>query len=119
MDGTPQEITNLVGREVYSNNGVFVGEVRDVHLDFERQTVTELALQDLNDELFHGRIDPGKGVMVPYRWVRAVGERCARREFGTGSLRLRTRSCFRSSNPRPVPGTASGGPPPRSVAAAC
>ncbi|WP_136590001.1 PRC-barrel domain-containing protein [Salinigranum halophilum] len=74
MDGTPQEITNLVGREVYSNNGVFVGEVRDVHLDFERQTVTELALQDLNDELFHGRIDPGKGVMVPYRWVRAVGD---------------------------------------------
>ncbi|AUV82112.1 photosystem reaction center subunit H [Salinigranum rubrum] len=74
MDGTPQEITNLVGREVYSNNGVFVGEVRDVHLDFERQTVTELALQDLNNELFHGRIDPGKGVMVPYRWVRAVGD---------------------------------------------
>jgi sporulation protein YlmC with PRC-barrel domain len=53
---------------------VFVGEVRDVHLDFERQTVTELALQDLNDELFHGRIEPGKGVMVPYRWVRAVGD---------------------------------------------
>ena len=74
MDGTPQEITNLVGREVYSNNGVFVGEVRDVHLDFERQTVTELALQDLNNELFHGRIDPGKGVMVPYRWVRDVGD---------------------------------------------
>ena len=74
MDGTPQEITNLVGREVYSNNGVFVGEVRDVHLDFERQTVTELALRDLNNELFHGRIEPGKGVMVPYRWVRAVGD---------------------------------------------
>ncbi|WP_152040661.1 PRC-barrel domain-containing protein [Salinigranum salinum] len=74
MDGTPQEITNLVGREVYSNNGVFVGEVRDVHLDFERQTVTELALRDLNTELFHGRIDPGKGVMIPYRWVRAVGD---------------------------------------------
>jgi sporulation protein YlmC with PRC-barrel domain len=74
MDGTPQEITNLVGREVYSNNGVFVGEVRDVHLDFERQTVTELALRDLNDELFHGQIEPGKGVMIPYRWVRAVGD---------------------------------------------
>jgi sporulation protein YlmC with PRC-barrel domain len=74
MDGTPQEITNLVGREVYSNNGVFVGEVRDVHLDFERQTVTELALRDLNTELFNGRIGPGKGVMIPYRWVRAVGD---------------------------------------------
>ncbi|MFB6177721.1 MAG: PRC-barrel domain-containing protein [Halobaculum sp.] len=32
-DGTPQEITSLVGREVYSNNGVFVGEVEDVRGD--------------------------------------------------------------------------------------
>ena len=32
-DGAPQEITSLVGREVYSNNGVFVGEVEDVRLD--------------------------------------------------------------------------------------
>jgi sporulation protein YlmC with PRC-barrel domain len=74
MNAAPEEITSLVGREVYSNNGVFVGEVRDVHLDFERQTVTQLALRELNDELLHGCIKPGKGVMVPYRWVRAVGD---------------------------------------------
>jgi sporulation protein YlmC with PRC-barrel domain len=74
MDETPQEITTLVGREVYSNNGVFVGEVEDVRLDLDREAVTGLALADLNDELFSGRIEPGKGVMVPYRWIRAVGD---------------------------------------------
>ena len=74
MDGTPQEITTLVGREVYSNNGVFVGEVEDVRLDLDRQAVTGLALSELNGELFDDRIEPGKGAMVPYRWVRAVGD---------------------------------------------
>ena len=74
MNETPQEITTLVGREVYSNNGVFVGEVEDVRLDLDREAVTGLALAELNDELFAGRIGPGKGVMVPYRWVRAVGD---------------------------------------------
>ena len=74
MDGTPEEITNLVGREVYSNSGVFVGEVEDVRLDLDRETVTGLALGELNDELFRGRIDRGTGVIVPYRWVRAVGD---------------------------------------------
>ncbi|ELZ34433.1 hypothetical protein C474_01966 [Halogeometricum pallidum JCM 14848] len=74
MDGTPEELTTLVGREVYSNNGVFVGEVEDIRLDLDRQTVTGLALGRLNDELFGTRIDPGKGVLLPYRWVRAVGD---------------------------------------------
>ena len=63
-----------MGREVYSNNGVFVGEVEDVRLDLDSQAVTGLALSQLSDELFASRIDPGKGVMIPYRWVRAVGD---------------------------------------------
>jgi sporulation protein YlmC with PRC-barrel domain len=74
MDGTPQEITTLVGREVYSNNGVFVGEVEDVRLDLGQESVTGLALGELSQELFAGRIETGKGVMIPYRWVRAVGD---------------------------------------------
>ncbi|AXG07944.1 photosystem reaction center subunit H [Haloplanus rubicundus] len=74
MDGTPQEITTLVGREVYSNNGVFVGEVEDVRLNLSQQAVTGLALGELSQELFAGRIEAGKGVMIPYRWVRAVGD---------------------------------------------
>jgi sporulation protein YlmC with PRC-barrel domain len=74
MEATDQEITALVGREVYSNNGVFVGEVEDVRLDLDRETVTGLALGELNGELFAGRVERGKGVMIPYRWVRAVGD---------------------------------------------
>jgi sporulation protein YlmC with PRC-barrel domain len=74
MDGTPEELTTLVGREVYSNNGVFVGEVDDIRLNLDQTSVTGLALGRLNDELFGAQIDPGRGVIVPYRWVRAVGD---------------------------------------------
>ena len=74
MDGTPEEITTLVGREVYSNNGVFVGEVDDVRLNLDDTAVTGLALGGINDELFGDRIESGYGVIVPYRWVRAVGD---------------------------------------------
>ncbi len=74
MDDTPQEITSLVGREVYSNNGVFVGEVEDLRLNVDGQTVTGLALGDLNNQLFTDASRGGQGVIVPYRWVRAVGD---------------------------------------------
>ncbi len=74
MDGTPQEITTLVGREIYSNNGVFVGEIEDVRLDLDARSVTGLAVGQLNRDLFGDRVGPTEGVMVPYRWVRAVGD---------------------------------------------
>jgi sporulation protein YlmC with PRC-barrel domain len=74
MDGTPQEITSLVGREVYSNNGVYVGEVEDVRLDIERETVTGLALATLNTDIFGNTMQDTRGIIVPYRWVRAVGD---------------------------------------------
>ena len=70
----PQEITALVGREVYTNNGVFVGEVEDLRLDLDKQDVTGLALHQLNRELFSTEVNGARGVIVPYRWVQAVGD---------------------------------------------
>lgn len=73
-DDVPQEITSLVGREVYSKNGVFVGQVEDLRLDLDAESVTGLALSSLNNDLFAGRADGARGVIIPYRWVRAVGD---------------------------------------------
>ena len=70
----PQEITSLVGREVYSNNGVFVGEVEDLRLDMDSERVTGLALGEINRDIFESRVDGSQGVLIPYRWVRAVGD---------------------------------------------
>ncbi|CAM2926973.1 PRC-barrel domain-containing protein [Halobacterium salinarum] len=74
MDADADEITSLVGREVYSNNGVFVGEVEDIQLNLNAEAVTGLALTELNADLFAAQMTGQKGVIVPYRWVRAVGD---------------------------------------------
>jgi sporulation protein YlmC with PRC-barrel domain len=74
MDTEADEITSLVGREVYSNNGVFVGEVEDVRLNLDTEVVNGLALSDLNPQLFSAESTGEKGVIIPYRWVRAVGD---------------------------------------------
>ena len=69
-----QDITTLIGREVYSSNGVYVGEIEDVRLDLDTEQVTGLAMAALNDELFADVAQGARGVIVPYRWVRAVGD---------------------------------------------
>ena len=73
-DTAPQEITTLVGREVYTNNGVFLGEVEDLRLNLDSEEVTGLALHQLNSELFGAEAASSRGVIVPYRWVQAVGD---------------------------------------------
>ena len=70
----PQEITSLVGREVYTNTGVFLGEVEDLQLNLDSQDVTGLALHELNRELFADELATARGVIVPYRWVQSVGD---------------------------------------------
>lgn len=74
MDATQTEIGSLVGRDVYSNNGVFVGEVEDVRLDLDSELVTGLAVGGLNRELLAGRARNAPGIVVPFRWVRSVGD---------------------------------------------
>lgn len=73
-DSQPQEITTLVGREVYTKNGVFLGEVEDLRLNLDAENVTGLALHELNRELFAQEAASARGVIVPYRWVQAVGD---------------------------------------------
>ncbi len=73
-NAAPQEITSLVGREVYTKNGVFIGEIEDLRLDLDSEEVTGLALHQLNRELFGKEAQSARGVIVPYRWVQAVGD---------------------------------------------
>lgn len=68
-----EQITSLVGREVYSKSGVFVGEVEDIRLDLDAEAVTGLALTEVNRTLFE-EVDGAAGVIIPYRWVTSVGD---------------------------------------------
>lgn len=65
------EITSLLDQEVYTQKGIFVGRVDDAVLDPENGVVSGLALGDVNKELFDKK---GKGIVIPYRWVTAVGD---------------------------------------------
>ena len=65
------EITSLLGLEVYTQKGVYVGKVDDAVLDTDQRMVSGLALGSINKNLFDQK---GKGVVIPYRWVTAVGD---------------------------------------------
>ena len=63
-------ITSLNKLPVYTRDGVFVGNVKNVLLDVEQKKVASLLITKTNPDLVEGGID----VAVPYRWVNAVGD---------------------------------------------
>jgi sporulation protein YlmC with PRC-barrel domain len=72
------ELTSLNGLMVYTTRGRYVGRVDDVVLDPGDKRISGLAIGDINKELFG--ID-AKGVIIPYRWVSAVGDIILMREI--------------------------------------
>jgi len=61
----------MLGLDVYTQKGIFVGRVDDAVIDPEQGIVSGLALGNINKELFDQK---GKGVVIPYRLVTAIGD---------------------------------------------
>lgn len=62
--------TLLNGLDMYTDRGVFVGDVEDVVLDVEGERIHGIALGRINPDF--AEVDDK--VIVPFRWVRAIGD---------------------------------------------
>jgi len=65
------EMTSLLGLNLYTMNGTYVGRIKDVVIDSSEGAITSLAVVDVNESLFDVG---GKGVYLPYRWITAVDD---------------------------------------------
>ena len=64
------EVTDFINLPVYTNRGIYVGEVRDVIINVDERRVDKLVLTNTRKEM----VEQGMDVAVPYRWVSAVGD---------------------------------------------
>ncbi len=65
------EVSTLFGLNIYTEKGIYIGKVNDVVLEVNERIATGLAATKLNTSMF----DSGnKGVVIPYRWIIAVGD---------------------------------------------
>lgn len=64
------DVTNLIGLEIFTDKGYKLGTVDDIMLDTESQSIYGLYVERTNE----GLVEDGVPVLVPYRWVRAVGD---------------------------------------------
>lgn len=64
------EITKLFGIKVYTHKGSFVGEISDVIIDFDRDSIYGIYVEESNPDL----VENGAAISIPFRMVKSVDE---------------------------------------------
>lgn len=66
------QITDLFGLQIYTDKGMFVGEVEDVLIDVDNKKIESIVVGKVNDELFD--LKNSKGLKIPYRIISAIDD---------------------------------------------
>ena len=65
-----EEASELIGLQVYTSNGIFLGNVNNLVIDLENKRVDGLFVSETNPLL----VEDSKAVNVPFRWIQSVGD---------------------------------------------
>jgi sporulation protein YlmC with PRC-barrel domain len=66
------QITDLFGLQIYTDKGMFIGEVEDVLIDVDEKKIDSLIVGKVNDQLFE--LKSFKGLKIPYRIISAIDD---------------------------------------------
>jgi len=66
------QITELFGLQVYTDRGVFVGEVEDVVIDVDQKKMESIVITKVNPDLVE--LKNFKGLKIPYRLIKSIGD---------------------------------------------
>lgn len=65
-----EEISEIIGLQVYTNSGVFLGNVNNLVVDVDKGSVDGVFVGETNPLLVEG----SRAVSVPFRWIQSVGD---------------------------------------------
>jgi sporulation protein YlmC with PRC-barrel domain len=66
------QITELIGLKIYSENGTFIGEVEDLVLDIDSKRIDSVAAGKLNPDVIE--LKTHKGIKIPFRLVKSISD---------------------------------------------
>jgi sporulation protein YlmC with PRC-barrel domain len=66
------QITELFGLQIYTDKGMFIGEVEDVVIDVDSKKMEAVVVGKVNDQLFE--LKSFKGLKIPYRIISAIDD---------------------------------------------
>lgn len=65
-----EEASNMIGLQVYTSQGIFLGNVSNLVVEVDENKVQGLFVSNTNPLLVEG----SKAVNIPYRWISSIGD---------------------------------------------
>jgi sporulation protein YlmC with PRC-barrel domain len=65
-----EEVSDIIGLQVYTPDGIFLGNVNNLLISLDECTVDGVYIEDTNPIL----VEDSKPVVMPYRWIQSVGD---------------------------------------------
>jgi len=65
-----EEASEFIGLQVYTPNGIFLGNVNNLVIDLDERKIDGLFISETNPLL----VENSKAVNVPFRWIQSIGD---------------------------------------------
>lgn len=65
-----EEISELIGLQVYTHEGIYLGNVSNLIIDVANSRMDSLFITDTNPLL----VQDSRNVSVPFRWIQSIGD---------------------------------------------
>jgi sporulation protein YlmC with PRC-barrel domain len=84
-------LTNILGLQVYTDRGVYVGMIANVVLDLNQKTAEGVFVSETNPNVVEGSVD----ITIPFRWIQSIGDIVVLKHFpGRIELSEREKTLF-------------------------
>ncbi|UCF07383.1 MAG: PRC-barrel domain-containing protein [Thermoplasmata archaeon] len=65
-----QEISEIIGMQVYTPGGTYLGNVDNLVMDMENKLVNGIFIRQTNPLL----VEESISISIPYRWIQSIGD---------------------------------------------
>lgn len=74
MAVTVKNVSEVFGKDVFTNRGVFCGKVADVEINLIKFRVNSLIIETARGSFLADMVGGKRGVIIPYQLVNSVGD---------------------------------------------
>ena len=71
---TVKNVSEVFGKDVFTNRGVFCGRVADIEVNLSKFRINALVIETGKGSFLADMVGGKKGVVIPYQLVNSVGD---------------------------------------------
>lgn len=71
---TVKDLSEMFGKDVFTNKGIYCGKVADLEINLSKFRVRALVIEAIKGSFLASLVGGKKGVIVPYQMVENIGD---------------------------------------------